>query len=1036
VPQSMTLEADEAVDDLVVELAGGGVVMIQAKRRLAFGAPMHQVVAQWQEALRGRGVNPALDRLVAAGATASEPIQHLAAALRRVRREVRGGALSHPETDALSRLPTDNLSNDELELLRQTALIWTPDLEDPDGLSAKLGQALLEPGVVAAGQGLAAWRLLRDHARDLAANRYGVGLAGLQDLLAADGLTLTAAADGYASARHERRRQIVASYRARLVRDAQQLDLRSLGARFGPIPLGDIDSDIGVGAPDEPGSYIGDLPWGLRRRGRALLIGLPGSGKSVALRHAAGFYAARPTWPLPLCVPCGRLSQLLAIGSFRDAVLDAALTREPTDEQPALREAAIDAILSGEAVLLFDGLDEVRTRRDSLISGLEAFLSEAHPALEALIGTRESALPDAAQLDLRRLVLHRPSRPDHTVAAILRAAANARGLAITDPRAWIETRKEWVADRRRRDKSLDETPLMVVLLTLLASEASTTGELPGSRAEVLHAVVMDVVERWEAGVRLQDRAPELGALNGEDAVKAAQETFLVIGRAVFQEGEADARTTTDAVAALLASRYGLAPGPAETAAAATMRLWDEAGIFVLVDRSRHVRARIRVFSELAEAMHQRTGTDEEVRAFVTLAIDDPDLREPLLLACGLDERFGDALAAMTASDPLTPARVAMWITAIREGALPGHDAIARLVDKAFDDREAELSVRVELLLELPVPTTRQPTALRVLDGMPDRERTLRRAITVDTWRREDNQVDHDLRAAIATDPPPRERNLDRQRFVATPVKPLYERATLIAAGRLLSQNDDALAAQLRPRLTRGLSIRASSRLARILIETGHEVLTRPALTNVANWFSGLANLDFDESEVGGDEARLLRIVSSLSSPTTLSEVQRRRLDALVDLIGTLDLSDELATEVTQGLTDENDHAAVILQVTAQRAGLDLAIVAAQADEMLAAISAEEGSDLDARFTLFDAPAPLELGPWERVSDPDETSIRLAQAVGSAQPWIRRTAAAALEGVRGAPARHAAETLRQISERTTGSQHEQIISALATVEPQL
>lgn len=196
VPVSMTLEADAAVDDLVVELACGGSAYLQAKTRLDFGrtadSSMAAVVEQWLALANERVLDSDLDRLVAAAADGSGAIRHLQRALRRRRRQI-AGPPSLEEEQALERLEVLLASVDPAsrKLILDCAVVWLADLEEADGLASRLGQALLEPGVVARDQGARAWSVLREHARELARRRYGATPQDLMSVLAADGLSLT-----------------------------------------------------------------------------------------------------------------------------------------------------------------------------------------------------------------------------------------------------------------------------------------------------------------------------------------------------------------------------------------------------------------------------------------------------------------------------------------------------------------------------------------------------------------------------------------------------------------------------------------------------------------------------------------------------------------------------------------------------------------------------------------------------------------------------------------------------------------------------
>jgi hypothetical protein len=1042
VPRSMVLEADEHVDDLAVELAGGGAALMQAKLHLDFGPSFKETVEQWKQVIRDRGVRPEVDRLVAACASASGTVHLLRSALRRRQRRTAGGALSGPERQALVKLEAliADLTSDQRDILLQTAVVWIADLRDLDGLPATLGQALLEPGVVALGEGATTWRLLRDHARDLAADRYGIGLEGLREFLDGQAVTLTAASTGYASARLEQRRWTVEAYRGRVVRRAERLDLRPLGVALDAIPLASMDGRVTVHAASRDawdGGTIGGLPWALRRRGRALLLGLPGSGKSVALRTTAGFYAARATWPLPLHVPLGRLVQLLSVRDFRDALVDAALTLEPLHEQPALREAAIAALEEGDAVVLLDGLDEIRGERAAVLSGLADFLSEADPALEVLLSTRDSAYSDASQLGLAELRLARPDRPNDIARAILAAAGTT--VPSSNRASWTEERRTWVRERLRRDSSLGETPLMVILLTLLAASAETD-TLPTARAVVLRDVAMDVIARWEAGIRLAGETPEIGSLRGADAVRAGQEAFTVLGHVVFEQGEPPAQAAATAVAEMLVHRFGLAAAPAETAADAAIALWDEAGVFVLSQVPRRLLARVRLFSELAETLHVTAQDEAAAHDWLRRNAVEPDVRQPVLLACGLKAELADTLVDLVRTRPSDVALLDLTAEALREGARPSAASASALLDALLDrgpDVAPEaIAARTGLAVELPIVPAQQARAMTLFEDphvTPIRRRLLR-AMAVERWGREDVEVVDDLRAVTETEPEevvgPRRR--EQGVIVARTVDAMYQRAMLIAARRLLRSGDVALAERLAPRISSGLAGEASRQLAGLLREHGFTALVENEHRRKLKRFGELPwQRDFTISDEEADDA-LLALIAGLAPPRRLLRTERRRLEALVDLVGTSGVQSAPFREARDGVVKDAARLRPVLRAIAERAGLDLPGLAAEARELVATLAAERDNRLDPTMMLGDGGLTLRMGPWDRVSEPESTAAALAEAIASPYAWISHLAGQALATVHGESATQAARVLRGLLPQTTGFPHEQVTSALGQV----
>lgn len=71
---SVSLETDDPVDDIRIDLESGQRALVQAKRSLTAGKPLKEAVAQWVQAARA-GLDPTKDRLVIVSGTLSEPMR-------------------------------------------------------------------------------------------------------------------------------------------------------------------------------------------------------------------------------------------------------------------------------------------------------------------------------------------------------------------------------------------------------------------------------------------------------------------------------------------------------------------------------------------------------------------------------------------------------------------------------------------------------------------------------------------------------------------------------------------------------------------------------------------------------------------------------------------------------------------------------------------------------------------------------------------------------------------------------------------------
>src|SRR5262249_27979842 len=159
------------------------------------------------------------------------------------------------------------------EVLRKVScgLVFTPDSE----IAA---QSVLASAVVAPSDAARAFRELKAISRDLAKHRLGLRIEEWAERLAHSKIRLQCDPNGPEAARWEARRRAVRRYRADLVRRAITLDLRPLGAAVPPIRHRLSDFRVQeVNASAKSSRDETALEVVARRRGRILLLGLPGS---------------------------------------------------------------------------------------------------------------------------------------------------------------------------------------------------------------------------------------------------------------------------------------------------------------------------------------------------------------------------------------------------------------------------------------------------------------------------------------------------------------------------------------------------------------------------------------------------------------------------------------------------------------------------------------------------------------------------------------------------------------------------------------
>lgn len=115
----------------------------------------------------------------------------------------------------------------------------------------------------------------------------------------------------------------------------------------------------------------------LREKKRVVILGDPGSGKSTMLKYLALRLAKDENAPLPILLPLNAYAKALA---QKDINLQSYLVEYfagRAEGVAALGPLFKEALSSGKAVIMLDGLDEVQSNRAALAQKVEAFTHEA-----------------------------------------------------------------------------------------------------------------------------------------------------------------------------------------------------------------------------------------------------------------------------------------------------------------------------------------------------------------------------------------------------------------------------------------------------------------------------------------------------------------------------------------------------------------------------------------------------------------------------------------------------------------------------------
>ncbi|MET8354838.1 hypothetical protein [Micromonospora sp. NPDC005206] len=973
--EAVALETDDAVDDVRIEFQSGWRATVQAKRTLRKGKPFSSAVAQWRVAAQ-RGLEKN-ERLVLVTSQMPKWGHDLKRFLDRYKLD-KPGSPTKEEREALAYLDAElpGLTSDQRESLLKCASLHILSLEEEEQRASREAIRLLD-GVVGRQASVNAWRDLVSLAGKTARLRGGYLMQAWLDLLIGAGYRVLAS-EATAAARLVKLEEARQRYRAMLRKRGSVVDLRPLGATTPPIPLEKVDAKIEAIAPGEDGRDSRDLLWAFIRRGRMVLTGLPGGGKSLALSVLAARILDVEGAPFPVLASLKDVDHQEQSLGFRDRLLKVAVRDLPTDYRPLIQQELERRLESGGVALLLDALDETHGRRAQVVSELDEFMHSVSPDVDVLLATRDVSYGHAASLGWQDLRLAPPKDIEKTVRAILETQATASnpGKNLN----WVQTRELWVTGTLNKDRSLRETPLMPILLSLLAV---TKGDdtLPTHRASILYAAVKRLVERQEArqGANLR-----MGILSGSSASKALLDGFAVEAKKIAAAGgQCRFGEILREVEGCLVDRWALARGPAEVAAEAIARFWDEAGIFVISGGDEQVAPRVELFLEIGEAVYISLRPEQEVVQWVAEAVR-AGRQESLILAAGLSELVAREVlreAAEKRSHSLSLAA----ITALRQGASAVEPEFSNLFTALLDEirrGDAEAWQLWSHTAELVDANNQVHAMVGALQSFPEPNQTigratlaLRKKVRLSTSERDELLLDA-LRVKGLSPLP--QRDPARKGRVAT-IDSVYSRAVEGAAAELLGRRQEATELVVEA-LDHG-SMGMHDRLCKLLRERGFVDIAKKIederWSGFSKSFAGLADIDRHA------HLRLLKDLAE-NPGCILGHQQATRLAELGSLCETLDLNQ---INAWPGSDDYDEWFWPLVQLVIRLGRFDTATISAQATLTLDRIAAA-GND-DPFFYIFDGAEARSLHAWEIIED-QEGAVRLLGSMfflGTGTAWV-------------------------------------------------
>lgn len=427
-----------------------------------------------------------------------------------------------------------------------------------------------------------------------------------------------------------------------------------------------------------------------------LLVGQPGTGKSVALRELAAQCASDPHAPLPILVHLPSLLQPSPSDLSADLLISSAAERVANPElRSPLMRAMRQELDSGTAILLCDGLDECGPKAAWIAQQIKDVLDVFAPRVGIVVATRANAVAAATRIGLPRVHLNPPQDLSTTVQSVLRTCSETR-IQAGGRESWLAIRRKWIEDARDQHPELFRVPLLAVLLALICADTAEA-ELPKGRAVLLHNAVEQSVTRWEAQRAVAGAMPWATDLTGGMLLDG----YVVLGRLLDSGAEPSRNEAVEALTTLLQDRdsWNLAPRRAREVATDVLRFWDEHVAVFVVNASDRMSARSKVFTEIATAMWTLTAIDDEIASWLADVLPYTDSDGAIGLAAGLNQRVVECM--LSASEMGGAANMLLGELVVREVIELDEDQTTRLLEK------------LRLAVERAVAGTPSPTGRRV-----------------------------------------------------------------------------------------------------------------------------------------------------------------------------------------------------------------------------------------------------------------------------------------------------------------------------------
>lgn len=683
-PVAISLEAAEAVDDIVCTMANGVRWFVQSKRSSGMDANLRAAARQWARQDLSEG-----DRV----ALVSRNLRGILTDLQGdIQRKVLGDPISRGgarNVDSFVSLLEQQGVNDAQGLLARVQLIeWKVD--EAGDADLETGIAMLANTIVRHDQAPLAFELLRQRMQLAAGRRETTTDREWISCLVDAGIQLFPDGQGASGARELARKLALDSYRTALAARRDRLDLSALVPDVPEIVVEDAlrGWQVSSASPEDEPRRSTDVLNVIRGTPRLIIAGLPGMGKSELMRQIAARLADDDLAPVPILVDLRHLTS--HVQTPTDITLDLLLdrpSRMATGQDPEIVKRALTrAVVGGEAILLLDGLDEAQRARSQVAAGLARLVQGLPSETGLVITTRDSGLLGTGQLGIPVVRLDTPLNLRDAMSALITALAPARTSPAELP-DWVAARATELGTLSDAHGDIWSVPLLATLATVRLAQGrrATT-----SVADLLNQVIQDSVTGWELR-RAEGRDGFSQSLEPEMLLSG----FAAIGHELVS---ASSISRADALSAVSTSlqEWRLARPLERTIADQIVTFWDDqVGVFVASDGE--IVPRSRQFAELAEARWLSDKDEVTRRSWLMRAVNDDLYENAVSLAASADEVVRSALitAASRTGRKASRVRAATWLArqwaSWAEDVAVQHQIIDVLADGAEDRLPAAAS---------------------------------------------------------------------------------------------------------------------------------------------------------------------------------------------------------------------------------------------------------------------------------------------------------------------------------------------------------